>query len=210
LLRRERTGEGEYLDVSIADGALAMMSLYVDEYLVTGVEPGPGHYILTGRYACYDVYECGDGRFLSVAAIEPQFWRNLCALLGLERFAAAQTDDAVQDEIREALAAVLRTRTRDEWVAELSPADTCVAPVNTVAEAVVDEQYRARGTIADAVHEDQGAFRQAAPIWAGTEQPPPEPYKIRNAAHSDTAELLVTVGYSKEEIEAMVESGVIA
>ncbi len=101
LLRRERSGTGEHLDVSIADGALAMMSLYVDEYLATGAEPGPGHYILTGRYACYDVYTCADGRFVAVGAIEPQFWRNLCANLGLERFADAQTDDARQDEIRD-------------------------------------------------------------------------------------------------------------
>ena len=151
LLRRERSGTGEHLDVSIADGALAMMSLYVDEYLATGVEPGPGHYILTGRYACYDVYTCADGRFVAVGAIEPQFWRNLCANLGLERFADAQTDDARQDEIRDAMAEVFATKPRDEWVAVLGPADTCVSPVNTVAEAVGDEQYVARGAIADAV-----------------------------------------------------------
>ena len=74
LLRRERTGDGEHLDVSIADGAFALMSLYVDEYLATGTEPGPGHYILTGRYACYDIYTCADGKHVAVGAIEPQFW----------------------------------------------------------------------------------------------------------------------------------------
>ncbi|NIR41132.1 MAG: CoA transferase, partial [Actinobacteria bacterium] len=96
LLRRERTGEGGYLDVAIADGAFGLMSLYVDEYLATGTEPGPGHYILTGRYACYEVYTCGDGRHLAVGAIEPRFWRNLCGALGLERYADAQTDDERQ------------------------------------------------------------------------------------------------------------------
>ena len=64
-----------------------------------------------------------------------------------------------------------RTRTRDEWVAVLGPADTCVAPVNTVAEAVVDEQYGARGSVVDAVHVTEGPFRQSAPIWAGTVAP---------------------------------------
>ena len=116
LLRRERTGVGEYLDVSIADGAFALMSLYVDEYLATGVEPGPGHYILTGRYACYEIYECADGKFVSVGAIEPQFWRNLCGLLGLDQFATQQLDDDVQPEIAAAMAEVFRTKTRDEWV----------------------------------------------------------------------------------------------
>ena len=68
LLRRAKTRVGEYLDVSIADGAFGLMSLYADEFLATGTEPGPGHYILTGRYACYDVYACGDGRSLSSSA----------------------------------------------------------------------------------------------------------------------------------------------
>jgi alpha-methylacyl-CoA racemase len=200
---------GEHLDVSIADGAFALMSLYVDEYLVTGAEPGPGHYILTGRYACYDVYTCADGKHLSVGAIEPQFWSNLCRLVGLERHAASQTDDAAQDEIRADLAAVFATRTRDEWVAELGAADTCVAPVNTVAEAVADEQVLARGLVTDAVAPDGTPFRQAAPTWAGTDAPD-GPYAIRDGAVTDTADLLADAGLAPDEIDRMLEGGAIA
>jgi alpha-methylacyl-CoA racemase len=209
LLRRQHVGEGEYLDVSIADGALAMMSLYVDEYLATSVEPGPGHYILTGRYACYDVYECADGRFLSVGAIEPQFWRNLCRLVGLDEYGERQLDDDIQDEIRDALGRVLRTRPRDEWVAELGPADTCVAPVNGVAEAVTDEQYTARDTIVTATHPSHGDFRQTAPIWAGTAAPT-DPIELRDGEVTDTVSLLADAGYDPKEIDAMVTSGAIA
>ena len=209
LLRRANTGEGELLDVSIADGSFALMSLYVDEYLATGVEPGPGHYILTGRYACYDVYTCADGKFVAVGAIEPQFWRNLVGLLGLEQYADAQMDDDAQDEIRAAMAAVFATRTRDEWVAELGPANTCVTEVNTVAEAVVDEQYTARGVVADAVHVTEGPFRQSAPILAGTVDPD-GPYEIREGTATDTAELLAAVGIDAAEIEQLLETGVIA
>jgi alpha-methylacyl-CoA racemase len=209
LLRRERTGQGEHLDVSIADGAFGLMSLYVDEYLATGVEPGPGHYILTGRYACYDVYTCGDGKHVSVGAIEPQFWRNLCRLLDLEQHAGSQTEDAAQDEIRADLAAAFATRTRDEWVAELGPADTCVAPVNTVAEAIDDEQVVARGLVTDAVAPEAGAFRQAATIWAGTDVPD-GPYEIRDGSATDTVDLLVTAGLGPDEVERMRTTGAIA
>ncbi len=209
LLRRERTGRGELLDVSIADGSFALMSLYVDEYLATGVEPGPGHYILTGRYACYDVYTCSDGKHLAVGAIEPQFWRNLVGLLGLEQYAGAQMDDDAQDEIRAAMAAVFATRSRDEWVAQLGPADTCVTEVNTVAEAVQDEQYVARGVVADAVHVDAGPFRQAAPVWAGTDVPD-GPYSIRDGAITDTTELLVDAGLDPADVEQLVQTGAIA
>jgi alpha-methylacyl-CoA racemase len=209
LLRRERTGVGEHLDVSIADGALAMMSLYVDEYLATGAEPGPGHYILTGRYACYDVYTCSDGRHLSVGAIEPAFWANLCRALGLDQYIEAQTDDGKQDEIRTALTAAFATRTRDEWVDQLGPANTCVAPVNTVAEAVTDEQYLARGDIAQATAPSGETFQQSAPIWAGT-TPPDGPYVIRDGTITDTAGLLVEAGMDHDDVTKLVESGAVA
>jgi len=209
LVGRARTGEGAYLDVSIADGAFALMSLYVDEYLATGIEPGPGHYILTGRYACYEIYECADGRYVSVGAIEPQFWRNLCGLLGLDRYAGRQLDDEAQPEIAAAMAQVFRTRGRDEWVALLGPADTCVAPVNTVAEAVDDEQYVSRGLVAEAVHVSEGPFRQSAPVWAGTVAPD-GPYEIRDGATTDTAELLAAVGFDPAEIESLLADGAVA
>ena len=209
LLRRERTGTGELLDVSIADGSFALMSLYVDEYLATGTEPGPGHYILTGRYACYDVYTCADGRHVAVGAIEPQFWRNLVGLLGLEQYAGQQMDDDAQDEIRAAMAAVFATRTRDEWVAELGPADTCVSEVNSVAEAVDDEQYTARGVVVDAVSDTDGEFRQSAPVWAGTVAPD-GPYRVRDGHVTDTAELLTALGMTPAQVDELVSTGAIA
>jgi len=209
LLRRERTGEGEWLDVSIADGAFALMSLYVDEYLATGTEPGPGHYILTGRYACYDVYTCSDGKHLSVGAIEPQFWKNFCELVGLPQHAGSQLDDAAQDQVRADVAAALAAKTRDEWVALLGPADTCVAPVNTVAEAVTDEQYAARGLVADAVSDTDGPFRQAAPVWAGT-TPPDGAYRVRDGQLTDTTDLLVAAGLDPAAVQALVDEGAVA
>jgi alpha-methylacyl-CoA racemase len=78
LVRRAQTNEGVFLDVSTTEGVLAMTSLNVDEYLATGVEPGPGTTLLTGKYACYDVYCARDGKWLAVGAIEPKFFGNLC------------------------------------------------------------------------------------------------------------------------------------
>jgi len=170
LVQRATTGEGAYLDVSAADGVLALMALAVDEYLAVGVEPGPRHGMLTGRYACYDVYGCADDKWLTVAAIEPRFWANLCKALGLEQWIEHQTDDDLQDEIRGELAAVFRTRNRDAWVAELGPADTCVAPVLSVPEVVDDEQFVARGTFVDASDAEHGAFRQVGYVLAGSGQ----------------------------------------
>lgn len=210
LVGREHSGEGCHLDVAAADGVLSLMSLYVDEYLATGAEPGPGHYILTGRYACYDSYECADGGWVTVAAIEPAFWANLCRLLDLERWAAHQTDDAVQDDIRADLRDVFRTRDRDDWVALLAPADTCVAPVLDVAEVTRDPQFRHRGLFVEATHPDAGTFEQVAPPLAGMAAgDPSHPVELRRGDVTDTDALLSECGYTPAEIAALREEGAV-
>jgi alpha-methylacyl-CoA racemase len=208
LLRRQRDGEGCRLDVAVADGVLWMLSLYIDEYLATGVEPGPAHYILTGRYACYDVYGTADGGWLAVAAIEPAFWANLCSALGLERWREHQTDDAVQDEIRADLRRVFAERGRDEWVALLADADTCVAPVLSIPEVVADPQFSARGAVVRARRPDRPSFPQLAPLLAGTVRC--DSYELPDPADTATAALLGEAGMPAGEIDSLAASGVIA
>jgi alpha-methylacyl-CoA racemase len=209
LVRRERTGDGGYLDVSVADGMLSLMSLSVDEHLAEGTQPGPGGNILTGRYACYDLYEARDGRWITVAAIEPVFWANLCQQLGVEGWIAHQTDDERQDEIRADLRRVFRTKDRDEWVAALSPHDTCVAPVLTVEEVARDEQLVHRGAIVDATHSAKGGFRQVGPVLAGAVRKS-QPYAAGDLTTTCTAELLRDAGLTAGEVDDLLDAGVVA
>ncbi len=208
LLKRGTSGEGSYLDVSVAEGVLVLMSLSVDQHLATGDKPGPGHDILTGRFACYELYEAKDGKWVSVGAIEPQFYANLCKALGCEKWQGHQQDDAVQDEIRADFRAAFKTRTHDEWVADLGPNDTCIAPVNSVEEVVADEQFRARKAFVAAEHEEH-RFELVGPVLAGgiREQ---RTHRVRDAASTDTDDLLREVGISAEEIEKMRSSGIVA
>ncbi len=209
LTQRGRTGKGAFLDVSIADGVLGLMSLYIDEYLATGTVPGPRHNILTGRLACYDVYTCGDGKWVSVGAIEPQFYANLCKLLGCEQWLGSQNDDAVQDQIREDFRSAFASKTRDEWVAILAPADTCVAPIATVPELVESEQFAARNAIVDATSPSGDNFRQLGWVLAGQDRDQPGP-TVRDANITDTAALLAAVGVSEHEIDELTKEGAIA
>ena len=209
LVRRATTGEGAFLDVSIADGVLALMALYIDEYLATGTVPGPGHYILTGRYACYDTYECADGRWVTVGAIEPAFYRNLCRLLDCDEWADHQLDDKAQPDVRAAFRAAFARRSRDEWVAELAPADTCVGPVYSVPELVDDAHIAARGLIADASHDTRGPFRQLGTVLAGTDTARHQ-FRVRDADVTDTDELLAAAGLTDDEITALRKGGVVA
>jgi len=209
LVKRAATGQGECLDVAALDGTLSLMALSLDQYLATGEVAGPRQTLLTGRYACYDLYECKDGRWISVGAIEPHFYANLCKALGCEKWLEHQEDDSVQDEIRADFRAIFKTRTRDEWVADLGPNNTCVAPVSSIEEVAADEQFRARKVFVAAEHVERGRFELVGPILAGgiREQ---ETFQVRDSAVTDTVELLRGVGIPAEEIEKMRSSGVVA
>jgi alpha-methylacyl-CoA racemase len=209
LVARNATGEGQHLDVAVADGAVALMSLYVDEYLATGTVPGPGHNILTGRYACYDVYRCADDRWVAVGAIEPHFYANLCKLIGCEQWLAHQMDDDVQDQVRADFAAAFATRTMDEWVDVLAAADTCVSPVLTVPELVEDDHYRDRDVIITAHRPDHDAFEQVGFVLAGMDHGQAAPV-VRDGTLTDTDDLLAAVGYDADAIAALRAEGAVA
>jgi alpha-methylacyl-CoA racemase len=209
LVHRSATGEGAYLDVSVADGVLSLMSLHLDEFLATGAVPAPRHDLLTGRFACYDVYPCRDGQWVAVGAIEPQFFANLCRLLGCEQWIEHQQDDAVQDAIRADFRAAFAGRDRDEWVATLGPANTCVSAVASVPDAVDDPHFAARDTFSDAHDAQHGSFRQLGRVLAGMDRHQGVA-EVRSATITDTGELLRGAGLAETEVAALLEQGVVA
>lgn len=156
LVSRNTTGEGTYLDVSVADGVMTLMGLQIDQHLATGMSGAPGSAPLGRRYACYDVYRCADDKWISVAAIEAKFWANFCRLVGVDDCIDKQYDDNAQDEVRDRVSAAVATKPRDEWVAMLAPQDTCVAPVLSPAEAA-----------GSAATSTTGSVRLLAPLLAG-------------------------------------------
>jgi alpha-methylacyl-CoA racemase len=213
LVGRGVDGPGVHLDVSIAEGVLWLTSLAVDELLATGAPVGFGHNIITGRYACYGTYRAGDGAWLAVGAIEPKFFANLCRLLGCEQWTSHQLDDDVQDEIRSDFSEAFASKGRDEWVALLAGADTCVTPVLSATELIEDEQYVARHAFVDAtVQPANGApvrFRQVGPVLAGMEHPDGT-VALGDPLRSDTDRLLGDAGLSAAHITELRARGVVA
>ena len=207
LVARAATGEGVHLDVSVADGVLALMSLAIDEHLAEGVQPGPREGLLTGRYAWYDLYQAGDGGWLAVAAIEPKFFANLCHILGCEQWIDRQYNDDVET-MRADFTAAFASRSRDDWVAELAPADACVSPVLDVPGVVADGQYGARGAFVEVAHPTSGRLRQVgAPL---ARQVDPVVLEIPDWTATATEELLVEVGVAPDTVTAWRTEGVIA
>ena len=207
LVARAATGEGVHLDVSVADGVLALMSLAIDEHLAEGVQPGPREGLLTGRYAWYDLYQAGDGGWLAVAAIEPKFFANLCHILGCEQWIDRQYNDDVET-MRADFTAAFASRNRDDWVAELAPADACVSPVLDVPGVVADGQYGARGAFVEVTHPTSGRLRQVgAPL---ARQVDPVVLEIPDWTATATEELLDQVGVAPDTVTAWRAEGVIA
>jgi alpha-methylacyl-CoA racemase len=208
LVRRGVTGMGEYLDVSAAEGVLSLMSLSIDQYLASGEVAGPRQTLLTGRYACYDLYQAGDGKWLSVGAIEPRFYANLCKALGVQEHIPHQMNDARQNEIRAAFRAAFATRDRDDWVAELAPADTCVAPVYSIPELTRDPHFRERHIFMEAEHATRGTFEQVGPLLAGGDREQPL-HRVAPESSTDTAELLSELDMTEQEIDRLRTEGVV-
>jgi len=208
LFARSGSGEGAYLDVAVVEGMLAVMALQVDDFLATGKDPAPATSPLGGRFACYDVYASADGGWLSVAAIEHRFWVNLCQALELDQWCDKQYDEGSQDAIRADLTRVFASRSRDAWVALLAAADTCVAPVLTVAEAAGDEAIAARGMVAVAQHPRIGEIRQLAPGFAGAARR--TRYDLPDAERSDIDDVLDAHGFTDDERASLREMGAVA
>jgi len=139
LLERARTGAGRYLDISMLAGVQSFLTVPLAEHRGTGREPQSGDEILSGRYACYNIYQASDGRWLAVGALEPKFWAELCRRLGCEDLVPLQfAGGEMRGRVKERIAAIFRTRTAEEWFESLRAFDCCVTPVRTISEVAAE------------------------------------------------------------------------
>jgi alpha-methylacyl-CoA racemase len=208
LHARAATGAGQFCDVSMTDGVLSWLSLYAGAYFATGRSPGLGSEPLNGGLACYGVYECADGRHVTVGALEPQFFSTLVHAVGAPDLVDAHLDPDRQDEIRDRLTTIFATRRRDEWVADLAKLDACVGPVNDLAEALTDPNLLARGMVADARLPDGSPYRGigVVPRLVGTPGRAGGPAPRLGA---DTEALLAELGRSGQDIAVLRERGAV-
>jgi crotonobetainyl-CoA:carnitine CoA-transferase CaiB-like acyl-CoA transferase len=208
LQARQRSGEGQMVDVSMMDGSLAMMFVPFAAYLANGAQPERGAQGLSGRYACYQVYETGDGRYLALGALEPKFWENACRVLGREDLIDRQFVDAEQTECIRALSEIFRMKTADEWLAAFEGVDTCLALVKDIAEMIDDPQVKNRGLIAEIEHPTSGRIKQIAPT-VKLSATPGEMRSPPPLLGEHTIEVLQGIGYTDEMVNRLSLDGVI-
>ena len=152
------TGAGQVVDTAIVDGAAHLASMIHGMLAAGGWQDRRGANLLDGGCPYYGTYETADGKYMAVGALEQQFYAEFVELLGIGEHADSRKDLARWGELREAVAARFKTRTRDEWTAVFEGSDACVAPVLSLREAPAHPHLAARGTFTD-----HGGITQPAP-----------------------------------------------
>jgi crotonobetainyl-CoA:carnitine CoA-transferase CaiB-like acyl-CoA transferase len=207
LHERRRSGEGQLVDVSMADGALSWLAMVAGRYFCDREVPRRGEQQLAGGLLCYLPYEAGDG-WVTCGALEPKFWAAFCNGVGRPDLIEAQFE-APGSPAWQKVAGVFRSRTREEWRAFNDEHDCCIEPVLDLDEALDSELVRARGMVVELQQPDLGTVRQLGlPIRMG--RTPGDPTRPAPAFGEHTDEALREAGYSPEEIAAMKESGAAA
>ena len=204
LFERQRSGVGQVVDTAMVDGAASLASVFYG--LAAGGQwaAGRGTNLLDGGAPFYDTYATADGRYISLAALEPKFFARLADALSLEpRFVKRQHDRRLWPEMRQAIAAAVREHTRDEWCARLEGSDACFAPVLSFEEAPAHAHAQARGAFVTV----EGVVQPApAPRFDRTPAGPP-----RRAPHlgEHSRVVLREAGLNDHDIDALVAAGTV-
>jgi len=197
LLEAQRSGKGQVVDAAMAEGAASLMTMFYGLYAAGLHSLERGTNLLDSGSAIYDTYECADGRYVSIAAIELKFRAELFELLGLPY----TTDDG--PELRGKLEEIFKTRSRDEWCKLLEGSDACFAPVLTMAEAPRHPHNVARQSFV----EIEGVM-QPAPTPRFSRTPAERPTPPRELGQ-DTRGTLADWGIAGERIAALCANGVV-
>jgi alpha-methylacyl-CoA racemase len=207
LRERDRSGEGQFVDVSMADGALSWLAMVAGRYFADGTVPKRGDLELAGRLICYRPYACKDG-WVSLGALEPKFWQAWCRGVGREDLIEKQFE-APGSEAHAETERIFLERTREEWRQFASEHDCCLEPVLDLDEALDSELVRAREMVVELDQPGTAGVKQIG-IPVKLSRTPGELRAPGPVLGAHTHEVLQAAGYSDEEIAALEEAGAVA
>ncbi len=217
LIARNKTGKGQYVDISYTDGAMSLITWFISQYLATGILFNKGETWLHGAYPYYGLYQAKDGKYVSIGCVEPWFWENLCRALGKEEYIPYcispehffhEPEGEIWERIFSDLRQIFLTKTRDEWFDFLCQKDVPVGKVYTLDEVSSDPQVLHRQMVVELEHPIIGKLRQPGIAIKLSETPG----KIRRLAPifgEHTEEILLELGYAQSQIAELRESSVI-
>jgi alpha-methylacyl-CoA racemase len=207
LRERERSGQGQLVDVSMFDGSLAWLALVGAKYLCDGETPGRGDLELAGRLICYRPYACKDG-WITLGALEPKFWQAWCRGVAREDLIEKQFEppgSAAHAEVER----IFLERTRADWRSFAEDHDCCLEPVLDLDEALDSELVRAREMVVELDQPGADAVRLLG-VPVKLSRTPGSPAGPGPALGEHTREVLAGLGYNEDEIDSLLESGAAA
>ncbi|MFC2948049.1 CaiB/BaiF CoA transferase family protein [Virgibacillus sediminis] len=161
VIEQQKTGKGQFVDVSMMDGAISWLQTILPDYFASNKEEKRGELALSGGKACYSVYETKDKGYLAVGALEEKFWRKFCEVIGREDFIPLlDAPVAEQHRLKYEIQQIISLKTRDEWLQLFSGTETCVTPVLSIEEIASDPQVKAREMIQELDHPALGKVKQ--------------------------------------------------
>ncbi|MET0376214.1 MAG: CaiB/BaiF CoA-transferase family protein [Rhizorhabdus sp.] len=204
LLSARANGQGQVVDAAMVDGSALLSGMVWQLHNAGAWTDTPGSNWLDGGAHFYDSYQCADGKYVAIGSIEPHFYAQLRAALGLvdDPDFDAQMDARAWPALKTKIAAIIATRTRDHWTALMEGTDICFAPVMTIAEAPTHPHVAARGTFIQVDGQTQPA---PAPRFSAAPASPPR----ATSAQTDTDALLAMIGYDAARIDALRQAGTI-
>jgi len=208
LRERERSGEGQLVDVSMFDGALSWLAMVAAQYLADGAVPQRGRPPLAGGLICYRPYACSDG-WVTLGALEPKFWQEWCRGVGREDLIEKQFEGPGSDAHAEVERTFLE-RSREQWQSFASEHDCCLEPVLDLDEALDSELVRAREMVVELDQPGAAAPVRLLGVPVKLSRTPGAPAGPGPALGEHTHEVLASLGYSEEEIAALLDSGAAA
>jgi len=208
LRERDRSGEGQLVDVSMADGSLSWLAMVAAKYFADKVPPHRGDLELAGSLVCYRPYACADG-YVTLGALEPKFWQAWCRGIGREDLIEKQFERPGSETHAE-VERIFLERTRAEWQEFATHNDCCLEPVLDLDEALESELVRAREMVVEV--DQPGAAEPVKLLGAPVKlsRTPAEPTNPGPALGEHTREVLTGLGYSEDDIAALTEAGAVA
>ncbi len=208
LIARGKTGEGQFVDISITDGVIAQLGPYYAAYSMNKGMPDETDMVSTGTVPFYNIFKTKDGKRISLGCSEPWFYVNLCKALECEDMIPYHGDVNKNGEVTEAFTKKFMTRTRDEWFEILTKSDVAVSRLLEFDELSNDPQIKYRNMIIELDHPEQGKVEQAG-IPVKLSATPGSIRKFAPKRGEDTSDILMEIGYGKEEIKKLEKDDVI-
>jgi alpha-methylacyl-CoA racemase len=205
LHHRQKTGQGQLIDISMTDCAFALNAMSGAATLAGNDVPSAESHLLNGG-TFYDYYQTSDGRYLSIGSLEPKFFSGLCQLLNLEHLLTLANKTSAQQQIKDSFTESFKQKTYDQWQAIFISLDLCVEPVLNLKEASEHPQIVARNMIVDVPHPETGMQKQlGCPIKFSMYQT--EYQQAGGEIGADGNQILTQLGFSVNKIEALEKEG---